>query len=238
MRNATCKLSQRFEPLPLRQLRLRRFPGSRLGAKPSLKFKGEMAQRELAHSHCGEVAHRGDGLRDPDPRLRVDGTERPKHVPFGRREWHAEVGHNSKLRHREVVETSGCRRASSILSGAPVVTMCWQKEWESGVFRLVAQGSGNPCALLKNCWSASTRDTRAIGTSSNRRTSRVSRSKASSGGVSRSAVRRSASSRFRSCSTAERSASVLGRKSCSQRSQFATPPQTEARPMDGIPVPP
>src|SRR3954463_9603791 len=97
--------------------------------------------------------------------------------------------------------TSGCFRASSMIKGCPEVTACWQKECDSGVWRRDRHGSGSPTQLLKNCRSASTRDTSATGQRSRRAASLVRRSKFSSGGESSAPVARSAPSREAPSST-------------------------------------
>ena len=71
-----------------------------------------------------------------------------------------------------------------MISGSPSVTTCWQNEWDSGVCRHDAHGSGSPCWLLKNWRSRSTSETRATGTFSRTVASRVSRSKDFSEGES------------------------------------------------------
>jgi hypothetical protein len=65
---------------------------------------------------------------------------------------------------------------------------CRHADRLSGVWRARAIGSGSPTALLKNCRSASTRVTVAIGALSSRAAMRVVRSNASSGGESSSRV--------------------------------------------------
>ena len=76
--------------------------------------------------------------------------------------------------------TSGSVRASVMTSGAADRTTCWQKEWLSGVQRVVCHGSGSPTAPGNTCCSADTSVTRATGTSSCRRTRRANRSNAGS----------------------------------------------------------
>ncbi|MBA3316539.1 MAG: hypothetical protein H0T50_00410 [Gemmatimonadales bacterium] len=65
----------------------------------------------------------------------------------------------------------------------------------SGDPRRLAQGSGNPVALLKNCRSSVTKVINETGAPSSRAAIRVSRSKASSGAVSSRAVPATAASR-------------------------------------------
>jgi hypothetical protein len=50
-----------------------------------------------------------------------------------------------------------------MMSGSCAATACLQNEWLNGVSRLDCHGSESPTALLKNCRSASTIDTRATG---------------------------------------------------------------------------
>ena len=94
-----------------------------------------------------------------------------------------------------VTRSSGCRRASSTTRGWRESTTWRQKEKAAGESRRLAQGSGNPVALLKNWRSSVTSEMKATGAPSRRAAMRVRRSKASSGGVSSSAVRRTAASR-------------------------------------------
>src|SRR2546426_1109879 len=68
-------------------------------------------------------------------------------------------------------------------------SMTWrQKEYERGIARAAANASGRPVALLKNSRSSSGREMSATGVPSSLAARRVSRSNASSGGVSRRAV--------------------------------------------------
>src|SRR5262245_43822144 len=70
-----------------------------------------------------------------------------------------------------------------------------QNEWLNGALRRLAQGSGNPMALLKNWRSSVTTVMRETGAPRSRAAIRVSRSNASSGAVSRRTVRATAASR-------------------------------------------
>ena len=93
---------------------------------------------------------------------------------------------------------NGCCVASPTTNGPASVTTYWQNECESGVCRRDAHGSARPCALLKNCRSLSTSETRETGAPSSFAARRVSRSNASSAGESSSPERRRTSSRLAS----------------------------------------
>ena len=75
--------------------------------------------------------------------------------------------------------------------GALAATTCLQIECESGLWCELAQGSGRPCAPMKNCRSSVTSEISAIGAASRRQVSCASRSNAC--GLSSRSVARSAS---------------------------------------------
>ena len=79
-----------------------------------------------------------------------------------------------------------------MISGLPVITTCWQKEWVRDVSR-----TSRPTMPGKTWRSLSTRDTSATGTLSSRLTSRAKRSMSVSAVAERPAIR-SASNRVNS----------------------------------------
>ena len=117
------------------------------------------------------------------------------------------AGHRAAPRHtrsnrarerRGCFGAAGCRRVSSTTSGSPDTATWRQKEWLSGELATAGPGLGQPGGALEELPVVVDEGDRETGAPSSRAAIRVSRSKASSGGVSSSAVRVTAACRSRS----------------------------------------